>query len=431
MARLGAAWVRPLSVDPGDLVDRDRERAYLLSILEDYRNTAIEANEPSAREARILISGERGVGKSILTRRVIDEFEKKHPHQVIAVTIDSRSLPYRAVLAELAKALVAKVLPEATEHRKELLPLLELVRMLANNSQIQKSQVESIQTKYQSTAGVSANALLGLEGAFTWEQTRQIGTGLQTTQTVTDNLLHAVIERLLGELAKSPWLVVVFYDDLDQALAGTDGDEILAVFRRVLDIRPCIALVHVRTECCVENLSREMSENVEVGGLDGVALRELLSRRMQRAPREIQDHFSRVDNWATLEQLAKLTDNALVYLRWVSGLLRTQDANPSPGWATDEALQSIVVTAAPVQGFDRTVLSRVVATIDGLPTPWFTRQTLLQQSDETRGFTEQDIEDLEKLGLLVPRYRFRPQGELYLEPVFSLLRPTRKSKLQG
>ncbi len=147
MPRLEAAWVRPLSVDPGDLVNRDAERERLLNILEDYRNTAIEANEPSAREARILVSGERGVGKSILTRRVLAEFEQKHPRQVIAVTIDSRSLPYRAVLAELAKALTSKVQPEAQDHRRELLPLLDYVLLIATYNQIQRTQIDTIQTK--------------------------------------------------------------------------------------------------------------------------------------------------------------------------------------------------------------------------------------------------------------------------------------------
>jgi hypothetical protein len=69
-------------------------------------------------------------------------------------------------------------------------------------------------------------------------------------------------------LAKSPWFVVVFYDDLDQALADTGGDEILAVFRRVLDIRPCVAWVHVRTECCVENLSRKPVKLLKVATVD-------------------------------------------------------------------------------------------------------------------------------------------------------------------
>jgi GTPase SAR1 family protein len=415
-------------------VNRDNERERLLSILEDYRNTAIEANEPSAREARILVSGERGVGKSILTRRVLAEFEQKHPHQVITVTIDSRSLPYRAVLSELARALTSKVQPEAQDHRRELLPLLDYVQLLATYNQIQRTQLDTIQTKYQAQAGLGAEAIVKLTGSLSWEQTRAVGTGTQATVTVTDNLLHSAIDALLGELAKSPWLVVIFYDDLDQALAGTAGDEILSVFRRVLDLRPCIALVHVRTECCVENLAREMTENVEIAGLKKNALVELLRRRLQRAPSEVRAYLGQEENWRVLNHLASLTDNALVYLRWVNGLLRTHDATPASGWATDEALQAIVVTAAPVQGFDRRVLSRVVAAVDAQPTRWFTREALLRMGHDSQngepGFSAQDIEDLEKLGLLVPRYRFRQQGELYLEPVFDLLRPSLRTMLR-
>jgi hypothetical protein len=82
-----------------------------------------------------------------------------------------------------------------------------------------------------------------------------------------------------------------------------------------------------------------------------------------------------------------------------------------------------------VQGFDYRVVSRVVAAIDKLPR-WFTRPALLESAGEAT-FTSQDIEDLEKLGLLLPRYRFQSQGELYLEPVFDLLRPSVRDKLRS
>jgi Cdc6-like AAA superfamily ATPase len=90
---------------PGDLVNRDAEREQLLSVLEDYRNTAMEAGSAGAREARILISGERGVGKSILTRKVLADFGARHPDQVIIATINARGLRANGREAE-AKALV-------------------------------------------------------------------------------------------------------------------------------------------------------------------------------------------------------------------------------------------------------------------------------------------------------------------------------------
>ena len=429
MPRLGAAWGRSTSVEPADLVNRDAERDQLLRILEDYRSTAIETHTASAREARILISGERGVGKSILTRRVLADFEAGHPGQVIAATVDARSLHYRAVLAEIAKALVTRVQPQAEKHRPELLPLLSYVGLLATHSQVQKSQTESIQKKFGIGAGVGVEALVKLTSLFNWEETRQLSATVQATLTVTDSLLHTAIDLLLGELAQSPWFVVIFYDDLDQALAGTGSEEILSLFRRVLELRPCIALVHVRTECCVENLGREITENVEIPGLDGKGLAELLRRRLESAPAEARQVLGSEENWRVIHQLAGLTQNPLVFLRWVTGFLRTQDVPPADGWATDAALQSIISTAAPVQGFDRSVVSKVVAVIDGLPR-WSSRQALQGLGDKA-GFTGQDIEDLEKLGLLVPRYRFRPEGEIYLEPVFNLLRPSVREKLRG
>jgi hypothetical protein len=220
---------------------------------------------------------------------------------------------------------------------------------------------------------------------------------------------------------------------LDQALTGTDSDEILSLLRRVLELRPCIALVHVRTECCVENLNREVTENVEIRGLQAGDLAELVRRRLESAPREVKQALGDQGNWQAIDQLAGLTTNPLVFLRWILGLLRTQDLPAVEGWCTDAALHSLVSTAAPVQGFDPATVSRVVAKIDGLDR-WFTREALLASAsptDTAKAITAHDIEDLVKLGLLVPRYRFRPAGELYLEPVFDLLRPSVREKLRG
>lgn len=432
MPRLGAAWVRPTSVDPGDLVNRDAERARLMGVLEDYRATAMETRTASAREARVLISGERGVGKSILTRRVLADFKARHPDQVVAATIDARSLQYRAVLTEIATALVAQVRPQAEKHRPNLLPLLDYVELLATRSQVQESQSAAIQTKYGVSAGLGTEALVKLTGLFTWERTRQVSATTQATLTVTDSLVHTAIDLLLGELAESPWFVVIFYDDLDQALTGTDSDEVLSLFRRVLELRPCIALVHVRTECCVENLNREVTENVEIHGLQPAEMAELVRRRLESAPREVKQALGGTESWRAIDQLAGLTINPLVFLRWILGLLRTQDLPAAQGWCTETALHALVSTAAPVQGFDPEVVARVVAEVDKLAR-WFTREALLAsaQSTEEGKLTAHDIEDLVKLGLLVPRYRFRPDGELYLEPVFDLLRPSVHEKLRS
>lgn len=427
MSRLGAAWIRPTSVEPGDLVNRDAERNRLMDILEDYRVTAIDTGTVGAREARILISGERGVGKSILTRKVLDDFRARHPDHVVAATIDARSLQYRAVLTEIATKLVAQVRPQAEKYRTNLLPLLDYVELLATHSQVHESQTESIQTKYGASAGLGTDGLVKLTSRFSWERTRQVATTAQATLTVTDSLVHSAINLLLEDLAASPWLVVIFYDDLDQALAGTDSDEVLSFFRRVLELRPCIALVHVRTECCVENLNREVSENVEIKGLQSSEMTKLLLRRLESAPREVKVALDQEASLRAIEQFAQLTSNPLVFLRWILGLLRTQDLPPGLEWGSEAALQSLISTAAPIQGFDPKVVSRVVAAIDNLSRR-FTRESLLDVAS-TAGFTREDIEDLEKLGLLLPRYRFRPQGELYLHPVFDLLRPSMRAKL--
>ena len=174
---------------------------------------------------------------------------------------------------------------------------------LATQSQVQKSQTEAIQTKFGIGAGAGIEAIVKLTNTFNREQSRQTTTGVQATLTVTENLLHPAIDLLLAELAQSPWFVVIFYDDLDQALTGAGSDEILTLFRRVLELRPCIALVHVRTECCVENLEREITENVTLHGQALVSTAAPVSGFDYRVASRVVAAIDKLPRWFTRQAL--------------------------------------------------------------------------------------------------------------------------------
>ena len=76
MPRVNAAWLDPVSTDPALLVNRAAEIEDLFQRLEEYR-------EAEKHNANLIVTGPRGVGKSIFTRAVLSRFAAAHPTQVV------------------------------------------------------------------------------------------------------------------------------------------------------------------------------------------------------------------------------------------------------------------------------------------------------------------------------------------------------------
>jgi len=162
--------------EPGDLVNRDAERDQLLRILEDYRITATETHTASAREARILISGERGVGKSILTRRVLADFEARHPDQIHRCHSGRAKPSLQAVLTEIAKALVhAGPASGRRSTARSSCRSWSYVDLLAEAQPKCKGPRQNpSRGSTELGLGLHQRPLVKLTSLFSWEETRQL-----------------------------------------------------------------------------------------------------------------------------------------------------------------------------------------------------------------------------------------------------------------
>lgn len=435
MARVNAAWLQPIATDPRLLVNRTTELEDLVGRFEEFR-------EAQLREGHILITGARGVGKSIFTRAAVDRFEKNHPAQVVGITIDSRGLRYRPFLAKLAQAISSRVRPLAEKLKREDIPhWLDQLSLLSQNSVISRAQTESLTRNYgvESTAG--ADLLLRLQGKFTWQESRSLGSTTQSTLTVSDDLLHAAIVATLERLAEpdSPWFIVVFFDDLDQAVLSDQVDDPAALFRHVLDLRPCISIVHFRTEALVENVAREAAEKIDLKPLSADTLYELVRRRLEAATETVKQQFPAGTDWSAVHWLAARTGTPLVLLKWVHGLLRSSDWPPPAGWNSPESLSNLVFATDPLNGVDPDLVRRLVEIVDrcdgGRRDRTVQREDLLRGGSElspvahSAGLTPDEIDDLIKLGVLLPKHRFQPSLGYRIQPVLDLLRPSAMAAL--
>lgn len=433
-SKVNAAWLKVVSVDPTLMVDRDDAREDLVRRLDELR-------EADIRDAYVLITGARGVGKSIFTRAAIAEFEDNHPDHIVAIVVDGRGLGYRSFLSRFAEQLAERLTegPELAtgEHLGRWLAQLML---LSRSSQITKSQSDAVERRYGVAATVGNDLLLKLQGKFSWEEKHSIGATEQTTLTVTDELLHAALNATLQRLAddESGWFVVVFFDDMDQAATTEAEEQVATLFRSVLDISPCVSLVHFRTETLIENVAREATEKIDLRPLDEDVLFEMLQRRLQAAPRAVRDQFPPDTDWTAAKRLAHCTGNPWVYLKWVHGLLRSQPWPPPEGWTDAAQIQKLVFTSDPLNGAEPDLINCLVTAVEqcdgGRGDAVVRREDLLRGGSALNfrpecALSEEQIEDLVRLNVLLPKHRFQPSLGYRMQPILDLLRPSVQAKL--
>lgn len=414
------------------MVNREEELEDLVRRLDEFRQAKI-------REGHFLVTGARGIGKSIFTRAALDRFARAND-QAICFSIDARGIGYRSFLQRFAEHLAEGLIPRSSHgKRNDLLLWAQQLLLLAKNPQITRSQVETTTKKYGADTRAGADLLFKLEGHFVWEETRSLGTTVQTTLTVSDELLFSAICATLERLKSEPWIVVVFFDDLDQALAGDSEAEVAALFRKVLDLRPCVSLVHFRTEALVENVGREAGEKIELPSLRSDHLFEILLRRFQDATEEVRVQFPPADDpsWAPVKRLAEINGNPFVFLQWVHGLLRTQRWPVSEGWNSEDNLGRIVRESPLFTGIEPALLLRLMVVVDRFhPTQAMDRNALLRggpgmtiTTPSPEALTQDEIDMLVRFGALLPRVRFQPELGYRTLPVLDLLRPSLQRKL--
>lgn len=101
---LSAAWIRPTSTELEDFVERRSERDELRSIVTDHLDSL-------NRQCWILVTGDRGIGKSILSRTVVAELQTERPDLVVAIVVDGRAITFRRCLKDMAAQLVERLRP--------------------------------------------------------------------------------------------------------------------------------------------------------------------------------------------------------------------------------------------------------------------------------------------------------------------------------
>ncbi len=438
---IGAAWLTPTSIEARLFANRTKERQRIHGILEDLFQS-------HTRRYRVVIFGDRGIGKSILTSVASQEFAKQHADRVVRVEVNGRSIAFRQFLKALASGLVENTRPLLSslkpDEQQVLTRWLDELALLAHNDQISEGQINTLTTKHGigSQAEGSLFGVLSGSSSFSWEQSRQRSGTSNRMQNVTDDLLHDALKATLGKIhEKTPFMVIVFFDDLDQAYTA-DNHAMKPALKRILDVDPCIGLVHMRTEHLFDDLRREMDDSITVGSLDEMGLLAIVERRLEAATPQDRHRFGHPDVQAALRKLTRATGNPLVLLRWIHACLRTGHWPPSSdaSWCTDEALLEIAAQASIAAGVvEDELLARLAFIVDRcLPRgrQEVHKQDLLEGRLKTglcedgKKISDDEFDLLVRTGLLIPKDRFREEAGYRMDPVLDLLRPTVATRLR-
>lgn len=428
--RLPTPWLDPVGVDPALFVNRTEKVKELTDLLGDLV-------EYKQRKELIVVSGDRGIGKSIFVRKVLHDLRQAARSDLLLLVVDHRGSDDRAILKhfirallEAASPLALKRIPGATSWTTEWLD--PLGTLLHAGDRLVRATVATKGKEHGVAAELGGGLWAVLQAKFSaqwkekFEQSQRVETSLEITPEVLHTSICAVLEKM-AELVS----VVAFFDDVDQATGMENAETAKNTFRAVLDLVPCIGILHLRTEVAgFPDFRREIRRTVKLEGLTNDELRQLFRRRM-----EVSGPHRRVlelpNALAAFHALMGATDNPYTFLRWADGVVASHDPwPPKPGWDTAPELRRVAIRSLNGPNPDAGLLDRLGEAIDafgrerGFGADDLKRGRLaVDGRNSTAGLTEAEIKWLRRYDLLIPIDRFDEDAGLRIDPMLRLIQP--------
>lgn len=143
---------RPTDVRPELLVDRSEEAEWLEHSIQAY----LGDRDPEQGQG-FCVLGAKGVGKSILTRKVLDELKQFHAPTTLFVEVDCRgALRQRKVLKQIVEQVHAELYTFAqygsTKVSKELVASAAVLKTLAGFDEVERRTVHEHLTEFRAAA---------------------------------------------------------------------------------------------------------------------------------------------------------------------------------------------------------------------------------------------------------------------------------------
>ncbi len=362
--------------------------------------------EPGAPgQARILVRGHRGVGKSILTRKAIDTVIASIA--ALQVIVDGAQTGHGPdpLLRRIAGALGREATANATD--PDVQKGAELLQRFAALTQVSVKEVRQWSKSLQLGATIKSKLVesvqvdFGITGAAS-----KVRTVEDTYERAVDaDFLKDKVQDFLSDCRAAGEHVVLFVDNLDQvgyAELGEDVRRVTDLAKIILGFQDCVVVANLRTEFVSADLRKLYSNHVEVPGLAPEELVRIAETRMKSVSQERQLALKEGGFLALAEKLASWTTNAWGYLCWLADL----DYERIDFSADDDArLRKALLGIADKHfaGLRRDEIERVAGAFRAAPAAFLTGAEL-----DTHGLTQELRERALRYGALVPDWLLSP-----------------------
>lgn len=316
--------LRPTDVRPELLIDREGEAEWLEHSISAY----LADRDPEQGQA-FCILGSKGVGKSILTRKVLQKLKEIHAGTTVFVDVDCRgALKQRKVLKQIAERVHAEL---ATMQRygshavsKELVANAAVVKTLAAFDHIERKQVYEYLTEYRSAASLGGKVTEYLSSQHQISFQRSKKEVVEGKVLFDDDTIREMLVLLLRDIRHHHRdLDIIIYldniDELDHDAYRQDAtrEEIRAETFGLMQLwkAPVGLVLNMRTYYS-SILLREVSKRRELLPLDATKLGEALARRLAEEPAHVQKALEEGQWVARKKELAEMASTPLSFLLW-------------------------------------------------------------------------------------------------------------------
>jgi Cdc6-like AAA superfamily ATPase len=411
----------PSTIDPLFLVNRKDDLDWLVGAIADY----LRDPSPTARRSlAFCIVGEKGVGKTILTRAALRQVRQDYSDRAIFVEADCRYFhSAMAVIDALAKSVVEgldDLRSTGTPVSNELMCTAQVLAALTRFGTPQKLSVVS-QHLVQFKAAASLKGEQALLKALRLDFQVSVDVSSSTSQQLSGEVtfdemrLCKALVALCEDIREADIDVVLYIDNMDELAHHYQTPEDRAKVKRdtntllLLRDAPIVFAVTMRTYYS-GILPRELTNRRKLGRLAPGELLAILERRLEPERAEVKRAVDDSAVKATLAQLAKVAPTPLAFLMWFKAFF---EAGALAEDKLDQGVESFLETSystVPVE-----VWRRIVAAFPK-PESAIGRAALLAAC----GGNEAELSQIVDLQGVLPKDFWSSEEHLTLDPLFHI-----------
>jgi hypothetical protein len=391
--------------------DRRDEREELVSVLDSYLEPGAPGN------VRVLIRGQRGVGKSMIARKIVEEVAQKWALLIAEADCAMIGVGPEAVLRSLARTLA----DEAAAHSLDdgVRRGAELVSRIAAATKVKARDVRS--WSQQLKIAITATSKLYDKIAFEFGMTRITGRSKEVEEsferTVDAAFLQELIAVFLSDCARAEQKIVLFVDNLDQAAnpeRKEDVEQVVDLARFLFGLRDGVVLMTLRTEFVSRDLHKLYSYSKELEPMTPDGLCEVAEERINRAGPRQRKALEEAKFAAVARTLSGWTGNPWGLLTWLQQLdyAKVDVSSAEPAVLRQALLGSI---HALFPGLRDEELPKLALAFGDKPNGFLTREELGRE-----GLSDELIDRAVSYHALVPDWLLEAHG-YYLPPQLHFL----------